>query len=178
MQMFFFRDKLHFSFQWCIVGPLTASVFEMNETSEPEIFLHQSLWLIDHWLWNRARFEIPCTQAGAGVRGAVLQKISEHQSCRGLFNSSDARSALRCQRADFVRQTKRKYFKIPPLTIKCRSSVKSWDLWDPGVMSVDIDSLLLFRRQTAKTIDQLWDELRWCCFFCMRLNDFKYQWKG
>ena len=45
-------------------------------------------------------------------------------------------------------------------------------------MSVDIDSLLLFRRQTAKTIDQLWDELRWCCFFCMRLNDFKYQWKS
>ena len=71
-----------------------------------------------------------------------------------------------------VRQTIRKYFKIPPLAIKCR------DLWDPGVMSVDIDSLLLFRRQTAKTIDQLWDELRWCCFFCMRLNDFKYQWKG
>ena len=57
-----------------------------------------------------------------------------------------------------TRQTIRKYFKIPPLTIKCRSSVKSWDLWDPGVMSVDIDSLLLFRRQTAKTIDQLWDD--------------------
>ena len=50
-----------------------------------------------------------------------------------------------------VRQTIRKYFKIPPLAIKCRSSAKSRDLWDPGVMSVDIDSLLLFRRQTAKT---------------------------
>ena len=94
------KCKCFFSpfFQWCIVGHLTASVFEMNETSEPEIFLHQSPWLIDHWLWNRARFEIPCTQVGA-----VLQKISEHQSCRGLFNSPDARSALRCQRADLVR---------------------------------------------------------------------------
>ena len=57
-----------------------------------------------------------------------------------------------------VRQTIRKYFKIPPLAIKCRSSAKSRDLWDPDVMSVDIDSLLLFRRQTAKTIDQLWDD--------------------
>ena len=102
--------------------------------------------------WSTTDFEIvQDLKFLAGVGGAVLQKISEHQSCRGLFNSSDARSALRCQRADFVRQTKRKYFKIPPLTIKCRSSVKSWDLWDPGVMSVDIDSLLLFRRQTAKT---------------------------
>ena len=57
-----------------------------------------------------------------------------------------------------VRQTIRKYFKIPRLAIKCWSSVKSRDLWDPGVMSVDIDSLLLFCRQTAKTIDQLWDD--------------------
>ena len=49
-------------------------------------------------IWNSLHSEV-------GI-GAVLQKISEHQSCRGLFNSSDARSALRCQRADLVRRGK------------------------------------------------------------------------
>ena len=155
MQMFFFRDKLHFSFQWCIVGHLTASVFEMNETSEPEIFLHQSLWLIDHWLWNRARFEIPCRSRRSGVAKNIGAPIMP-----GPFQLFRCPFRFEMSTCGFgeVRQTIRKYFKIPPLTIKCRSSVKSWDLWDPGVMSVDIDSLLLFRRQTAKTIDQLWED--------------------